>query len=72
MSNAELRDQRVDGAELHAVPTAVIPQVGSIDVIFAVRNDVRQGCEMLEQPIPRSGTGVALQDFLQHQPRADD
>ena len=72
MTDAELCEQGVDGADLHAGATASIAQFRGIDVILPVWSEERQGREPADDVVARTWAGKPLQQFLQDQPRGDD
>jgi hypothetical protein len=67
VAEAELRQQRVDRADLNAAASAFVSQSGCVHMVEPVRNEQRQLSEPIEDllAIPRSGE--ALQNFLQNQ-----
>ena len=70
--DAKLSEQGVDGADLHAGPTAAIAQIRGVDVILPVRCDERQRREPLDDVFARTRAGESLQQFLQDQSRSHD
>jgi hypothetical protein len=58
-------EKRVDRPDLHALSAAVVPQLGRIDVIVAVRHDEGQRRKALDDLGPALGPGEALQELLQ-------
>jgi len=72
VTNAELREQRVDGANLHAGAAATIAQFCGIDVILPIRSQKREGREPVDEVFARAWSGEPLQQFLQHQPGGYD
>lgn len=67
MAQAELRQERVDGADLRARPTTAIAQLGGLNMVPSVRRDKRQGREPIENLRSRLGSGESLQQLLQDQ-----
>jgi hypothetical protein len=63
----ELRQQRIDRADLNAAASAFVSQSGRVHMVEPVRNEQRQRSEPIEDllAIPRSGK--ALQNLLQNQ-----
>ena len=43
MSDAKLRQKRVDGADLHDGPATAVAQFRGVDVILPIWNDERHG-----------------------------
>ena len=72
VTNAELREQGVDGADLHTRATAAIAQFRGVDVILPVRSEERQGREPVDEVFARTRAGKPLQQFLQDEPRGHD
>ena len=68
VAQTELREQRVDGADLNAASPAGVSQLGRLDMVAPVRNQQRQCGEAIEdlRAIPRSGE--ALQKLLKDEP----
>jgi hypothetical protein len=69
VTNAQLRDYRVDRADLQAGAAATIAQVRSVDVIQPVRSQERQRRKTVDDVLSRLRTGKSLQQFLQDQTR---
>jgi hypothetical protein len=72
VSDAQLRDQRVDCANLHARSTAQIPEMGRGNMVPSVWLYQCQRRETLDDFCACLGAREALEKFLQHQPRGDD
>ena len=68
--NAQLREQRVDRADLHPGAAASITQFSGVDVILPIGNEERERSESRDDVAARPGTGKSLQQFLKHQARA--
>ena len=68
MSQAQLGQQSVDGADLDSCLTAAVAKFGRRDVILSIRGQERQGCKVLDDFRPRPWSGEALQQLLEHQP----
>ena len=66
VAQTELRQERVDGADLNAAAPAFVSQFGCVHVVSPVRNQERQRREPIEDlhTVPRSGE--ALQKLLQN------
>ena len=62
MADAQLCQQGVDGAELHAVAAALVPERGGADVIVAVGSDRRQRREALEERVGAARARRLLSD----------
>lgn len=72
VTNAELRENGVDRADLHAGSTTPISEFRSLNVIPAVRLKERKCLEPLDDDTARPRTGEPLQQFLQdHAGRQD-
>lgn len=69
VTNAELRDYRVDRADLQAGAPATIAQFRSVDVIQPVRSQERQRRKTVNNVLSRPRAGKPLQQFLQDQTR---
>jgi len=69
VTDAELREQGIDGADLHPGATAAVSQLRGVDVILPIRCEERQRCEPIDDVFACTRTGEALQQFLQDQPR---
>ena len=61
VTNAELRKQGVDGANLHTGATAAIAQFRGVDVILPVRSQERQGREPIDDILTRARASEPLQ-----------
>lgn len=72
MTETELGEQGVDGANLHTRAPAAIAQFRGVDVILPVRSQQRQGREPLDDVFACTRAGESLQQFLQDQPRGHD
>ena len=55
MTKAELRDQRIDRADLDARPPTRVAQLRRCDMVFSRRLNERQGCKSLDDPGARAG-----------------
>ena len=51
MAQAQLRQQRIDGSDLHARSPALVAQACGPDMVFAIRCDERQRGKPLHDPI---------------------
>gem|GEM_PF-4254948 len=69
VTDAELREQSVDGADLHTGATAAITQFRGVNMILPVRGEERQGREPVDDVFTRTRTCEPLQQFLQNQSR---
>lgn len=70
--NAQLREQGIDGADLHTGAATAVPQLSGPDVIVPVRRKQRQIVEVVDDRLARPRPGEALQKLLQDQPGRDD
>ena len=68
VAETELRQQRVDSADLHAAAPALVSEFGRVNMVAAVGNQQRQSGEPVEYLRPASRSGEALQKFLQDEP----
>ena len=68
VAETELRQQRIDGADLNAAAPAGVSQLGRLDMVAPVRNQQRQRGEAIEdlRAVPRSRE--ALQKLLKNEP----
>jgi len=60
VAQAQLRQKRVDGPDLHALSAAAVPQLGRVDVIVAIRHDERQRRKAFDDLGSAFGSGEAL------------
>ena len=67
MTNAQLREQRVDCADLQVGAAAAISQFRGVDVILPIRGQERQGRKPLDDLFARPRAGKTLQQLLQDQ-----
>lgn len=72
MSNAQLSEQRVNGAELNTCPAADVPDVGGRDMVFAIGLEQGKCCEALNDLRSGFWPGESLKQFLENQPCRDD
>lgn len=72
MTDAELSEQGVDGADLHPGAAAPIAQVRGVDMVLPIGSEERQGGEPLDDVLARARSGEPLQQLLQNQPRRHD
>ena len=70
--DAQLRNQRIDGAKLHAATPACVAQLSGLDVSVACRNEQRQHLQALDEAGLILRPVKALQQFLQHDAGNDD
>lgn len=68
VAKAELRQQRIDRADLNAASSAFVSLIGRVHMVAPIGNQQRQSGEPFEDlpAIPRSGE--ALQELLQNEP----
>lgn len=69
---AQLRDQCVHRAKLHASPAAFIAQPGCRNVIVPVRLYEGKGAKARDYVSGCFGAGESLQEFLEHQAGGDN
>lgn len=70
--DAKLREQSVDSARLHTRAPANISQFGRLNMILPIRRQEWHRPEMLQDLRARLRPRETLQQFLQHQTRADN
>ena len=71
MPNAELRQDRIDGANLDSRAATAIAKLGGLDMVLAVWRKQRQGAEALDDLTAVARPGKALEQLLQHQASGD-
>ena len=67
VSDAELREERIDRSDLKAAATAFIAKVRGRDVVLALRHDEWQRGEPFEDLRSRLGAAESLEKFLEYQ-----
>ena len=72
MTNAKLRQQRVDRAYLNAGPTTGVAQLRGVDVIMPIWADNWQRGKSLDDVLARARAGETLKQLLQNEARRDD
>jgi len=72
MTHAQLGEEGIDGANLHAGATAAVSQSRGVDVILPIWGDERQCRELLDYRVTRSRARESLQQFLQDEPGGQD
>lgn len=70
--NTKLRQQRIDGADLHARAAARVAQPRRGNMILPVRLQQAEGSEVLNDLLLRFGAAKALQQLLQDQAGGDN
>ncbi len=68
VAETELRQQRIDGADLTAAASAFISQFGRIDMVAPVGNQQWQSGKPVEDLCAVPWSGETLQKFLQNEP----
>ena len=68
----QLRKERVDGADLDALPAARVAKVGRLDMVRSIGHEQWQRREALHDRVTSLGPTEALQQFLQHEPGRED
>ena len=58
VANAELREQRIDGADLDTGTAAAIARLGRVDVVLAVGRVKGPGAEPVDDVLPCARPGV--------------
>jgi hypothetical protein len=61
---AELRQNRINGADLQPCAAAAIAKLGGLDMVLAVGREQGQGAEALDDLTAVAGPGKALQQLL--------
>ncbi len=72
VAQTKLRNERIDGSDLHSGPTAGISQFCSCNMILPSWLDQRQRRKPLDDLCAGLRTGEALEQFLQDKARGDD
>ncbi len=72
MPNAELRQQRVNCADLDSPTTAVVAKFRGFDVIAPIGDEKSQRTEVFENRFAVLRSGEALEQFLQHKARGEN
>jgi len=67
MSDAELREERIDRSDLKAAAAALAAKVRSGDVVVALWHDERQRGEPIDDLRSRLRVAEALEKFLKNQ-----
>ena len=70
--NAQLSEQRVDGADLNARSAACVPKIGRCDMVFAIGLKQGKRGEAFNDLCARLGSGESLKQFLENQPGRDN
>jgi hypothetical protein len=65
--DAELREQRIDCPDLKSFASALVPKLGSCDVISAIRRDERECGKPLDDQASGLRPGETLKQLLQHE-----
>lgn len=72
MPATELRDKRVDGANLDTLAATRVAQPSGLDMVDSVGNEERQRTEALDDRVACLRSRETLQQFLQHEPVRED
>ncbi len=72
VANAQLSEERVNRAGLHALAPTDVAQFCGANVILSLRHDQRQCRESLEYLFAGLGSRKPLKEFLQHEPSGQD
>ena len=72
MPDAQLREQRIDGANLNSGSTTGVSQRSGEDVVFAVGLEQRKCSKALDDLRAGFRPGETLQQLLQYEPRGHD
>lgn len=70
VAEAQLRDQRVDSADLSPCTPAAVSQVCGVDMVLPVGNEQRQGRKPLDDALSRARAGESVEQFLQNEARS--
>ena len=71
-ANAKLCQQGVDRADLKAVPSAGVSEIGGVDVVASIGNEKGQGGEAIDDRVSRSRSPEPLQEFLENEAGRED
>lgn len=71
-ADAELREQCVDGSDLHSVSSTFVAKVGGGNVVTPLRLHAGQGGEAVEDRVARSRSVEALKQLLQDESSRED
>ena len=72
VSNAQLRQQRVDRADLNTCSAASVAQLGGCYMVFAIRLQQRKRCEALDDLLARFRPVESLKQLLENHAGRDD
>lgn len=72
MTYAELGQEGVDRADLHAASAATVSQLGRFNVILAVRREHRNGGEWIEDLVTGARTRKPLENSLKDEASGQD
>jgi hypothetical protein len=70
--NAQLNEQRVNGADLNTPPAAGISNFGCLNVVIAIWLQEAQRSKSFNKLVASLGPGEALKEFLKYQARCED
>ena len=68
----ELREKRVDSADLETLAVTRVPQLSGLDMVDSVGNEERQRPEALDDRVACLRPTETLQQFLQREPGRED
>ncbi len=72
MSNAQLRNQRVDCPHLNSRAPAAVAKFGGVNVILSIWDQQRQSGKLPDEFLLGLWSRKALQELLQNEPGSDD
>ncbi len=72
VTDAELRKQGIDGADLHTGPATDVPNLCGGDVVLPIRLEHWKRFKGLDDLRPRRRTGKALKELLQDEASSDN
>jgi hypothetical protein len=72
MTDAQLGEQGINGANLQAWATAAIAQFGSINVVLSIRIEKWQSGKSFDDLLAGTGTNESLEEFLEDQSGGDN
>jgi len=70
--NAELRENRIDGADLNPGSATTVAKLGCVNVVLAFRRDYRQGAEAIDDLGSVTRARETLEELLEHKAGRDD
>lgn len=68
-TQTELSQECIDGAQLDSAASTLVSELGSLDVVDAIRDDHGESLEPIDQSFGCLGPTNSLQQLLKHQAR---